>query len=601
MKKIFIVLVLIMVVAFLYTITCIIDEKTENLKNEYAKLEIPNIITKENVDVDKKDSSYTVKHLGIETYKENDLTFTRKFFRDGKPYIEKYTQKEVYPVEINYLEISGLKDSRIQDRINKEIKDECFKLKEKFDSNINEILGRPIDFSNETDRFINGCVCKANFSNILSIHITSEVQINDSRMSGYNYYHLYKTLNYDLTTGNHIELDDYFTSFDDARKYIVSGISDCVVFSLDDTAIAYVDEGISEKIENYIIKEIRAFDNNQYDFYITPESLCMILPMNYFTEEYHNEYLCSISMNSFSFNIPIEESFQDVTIYKKFITDESIFNQNSSKYGQIGFYKEYSYNELEKDSFIVKKNNLPQEIYPILDAKISSMIDYFGKDNYLAFGLLEGFEYGVINDIRPTYFITTIIPKDYDISTLKDIILNIYAVHDSNMSLRGNDANNAFYDLFELQRNYPKIKTLVGMFNTQYTIWNEDYTDLIEATQKFDLYGEKTTYISDSYLNTEERYYGENTYSYKDMFEEKLNLENIKNRFFKSKESIQGMINFIYAKNGKIFDDTKLQDIYMAQLWYIPKRDKDVSYDDLTAIGKNNVDLLEKLLNTSDS
>ena len=39
----------------------------------------------------------------------------------------------------------------------------------------------------------------------------------------------------------------------------------------------------------------------------------------------------------------------------------------------------------------------------------------------------------------------------------------------------------------------------------------------------------------------------------------------------------------------------------MAQLWYIPKRDKDVSYDDLTATGKNNVDLLEKLLNDTDS
>ena len=68
-------------------------------------------------------------NLGVKSFKDtyfiNELEIIEHSYAEGEKIQIKHTEyytEEYYPIEVNYIEISGLKDKNIQNKINKEIK-----------------------------------------------------------------------------------------------------------------------------------------------------------------------------------------------------------------------------------------------------------------------------------------------------------------------------------------------------------------------------------------------------------------------------------------------------------------------------------------------
>ena len=231
LKKTIIGLIVFTIVAVSTTVILIIEEnKIKNVTPNIPKEEIETEIgTKRN-----------------QKYNQNDLEIIRKNV-DGI-------------VEYQSIRISGLKNKEIENKINNEIaqtEEEFVKLLSNFEEG--------------EHRYINEYVA-ANFSNILSISMEA------SSYSSFDSIEKEKYLNYDLTTGNKIELKDLFLPNADidryAREYIYKdalheAFSKTNVFFDDkyweDGKCTYFTNELDEA--NYI-KRFTRYKNAKKDFYI---------------------------------------------------------------------------------------------------------------------------------------------------------------------------------------------------------------------------------------------------------------------------------------------------------------------------------------------
>ena len=118
-------------------------------------------------------------------YNQNDIAIEKK----------KATKEKV---EINYCQISGLKDKNIQDKINKEIEQVALNSYKDKVKEVNEVVNVNVNVWNF-----------ANFANTVSFYVDYYAKIDDDTD---NCYQGQFGLNYDLTTGNKITLDKLFTS-----------------------------------------------------------------------------------------------------------------------------------------------------------------------------------------------------------------------------------------------------------------------------------------------------------------------------------------------------------------------------------------------------
>lgn len=150
-----------------------------------------------------------------EKYNMNDLKIL------DKKYTEKLIEKneiydyETYKLTINYVQIEGLKNKTIEEKINKEIRDKVFSMYTKEEVNDNNI--QRIDIY---------AICQANYGNVLSILITKNLEVKNSK--GYNDY-LWdesESLNYNLKTGEYLEFEDLFTSDASIKNLLTQGAYD---------------------------------------------------------------------------------------------------------------------------------------------------------------------------------------------------------------------------------------------------------------------------------------------------------------------------------------------------------------------------------------
>lgn len=147
-----------------------IEEKSEEIVQEIAK----------------EDSGKDVSGIDLKgTYNQNDLIIEEKSITQEK-------------IEIRYLQISGLKDKAVQDKINTEIQQialNCYKEEVK---DLNEVIN------------VNVSMWEAsNFANTISFELRYVAKIDDDDDG---FYQGYKGINYDLNTGEKITFDKIFTS-----------------------------------------------------------------------------------------------------------------------------------------------------------------------------------------------------------------------------------------------------------------------------------------------------------------------------------------------------------------------------------------------------
>ena len=131
--------------------------------------------------------------------KSNKLTLSDSYSNNGLTY--RTVKDEGRDIDVEYIQISGLKDDSVQENINSQIRERINKI---LDSN---------NFKKNSDgtAYVKTTV-EANFSDVLSVKMY--VQFRDDYYKSYG-------LNFRLSNGEKIKLDNLFT-YDAPKKNIIS-------------------------------------------------------------------------------------------------------------------------------------------------------------------------------------------------------------------------------------------------------------------------------------------------------------------------------------------------------------------------------------------
>ena len=239
-----------------------------------------------------------------DTYYENYLKIINVNFTDG-------TKKSdgKYQVEGNYIQIDGLKDVELQQKINDYIKDKIMNLYDK----------------NSTSEYINIYTnCTANFANVLSI---SSYKYDENNLKNIG-------INIDLSTGNEIKFNDLFKK--DAG--IKSIISKCAYDSL-------IVEATSGGDGSSIIDEpdmTKNSENDNFEFetekekqeraqkYAEIEDKVFEILSNYNSNnelEYSFSSRCIyIYKDNSIITIPMKKYYEQIAIYNRFKGNTNIYD-----------------------------------------------------------------------------------------------------------------------------------------------------------------------------------------------------------------------------------------------------------------------------------
>ena len=249
-----------------------------------------------------EETSKTEETKANESTNEKGIDLKGKYNQNDLKIVEKRVTKE--RVEITYFQIDGLKDQKIQDKINKEIEIEALNgYKENID----------------LDKVVNASISlyeTANFSNILSFSSFSWGKINDDSDDLIN---VQKGFTYDLNTGNLIKLEDLFTTnapiTEILRKSAYYGfVSNRAEMNLSgDLQVnnyGNIEEDVADFIEQYKNGKIT-------DFYCTPSAIMIV----------YDEIYIPVSFEEWADYI--------INIYNKYLSSESLYKSNNIGYKNL--------------------------------------------------------------------------------------------------------------------------------------------------------------------------------------------------------------------------------------------------------------------------
>ena len=239
-------------------------------------------------DITNNGTKYRVESLD-ETYNKNNLLISKQKYEPKQENIFKTDDDEFdYFGNCFYPQISGLKNSLIQERINKELK------------------SLTIDTGFYTEFTVN-----SNFGNTLSITISKLVD-KDSFENTY--------LNYNLTTGKQLALKDLFIKKANLNYILSSSIYNSLAES-----IAKI--GLTDAAEFSNLHEITAEYLNKYndgekvDFYFTSRFVYIVMDNS-------SEAVKKLNLDNSSLYIDMQKYFDQVAIYKKYLTEKTIFDDS---------------------------------------------------------------------------------------------------------------------------------------------------------------------------------------------------------------------------------------------------------------------------------
>lgn len=326
------------------------------------------LIIYKNIDIEEKDQNGIEQNTenklqkdiaGIDlngTYDQNDLTISEK----------KATREKV---EIRYLQIYGLKDKIIQDKINKELEQEALNFYKEQITDLDKVINVSVNMSEY-----------ANFANTLSLEVSYMAKVDDD---GDGCYQGRKSLNYDLTTGEKITIDKMFTS-DAPIKEILrkSAYYSFIREKAEDSLSGDLIISDYGDIEDQIALFINTYEKNKIKgFIFTPKVI----------EIWNDEYedIC-IDMEDFS---------DYIAIYNRYLTQETIFEVNNigiknlytltNRYNNVYYYANYQnednylidiaidFQSAETDEFAKK---LAQEKIKGIEKEIENIKQYANKN-----------------------------------------------------------------------------------------------------------------------------------------------------------------------------------------------------------------------------
>ena len=245
-------------------------------------------------------------------------------------------------LEYKTLRINGLKNKEIENKINKEL--------EEIEDEIRKKL---VSASGEQENAYLSSNVNANYSNILSV--TFYGSKSDS-----NYVpqiNIEKFLNYDLTTGNKIKLEDLFLPGTDIDLYAQNDIykqklhdsfsKKNIFFNPDYWQSGELQYVLDEIDEIDFIKQYNKYKNSKKDFYLTTTGIGISYSKDGNYGDVYIKYM---------------DCLDNLVVYTKFLTKESIFERDD-----IGL------KDLYVCSSVVDQND--QSVYLIKDLATNLRID----------------------------------------------------------------------------------------------------------------------------------------------------------------------------------------------------------------------------------
>ncbi len=229
-------------------------------------------------------------------------------------------EMDVLGKKVEYVQIDGLKDEAVENKINTDIR-------EKMSAVATELFSKYV----VTD-YYSGCSIMGNFANVLSISAYVQVSINDwEETHGETI-----ALNYNLLDGNKITINDVFSLKLKLENVLVDELYESIVLEYSEFDDDYGNLTVSEDaedIEEIVYSIISNYQRGkEISFYITPQKVAVKAGIWSEANIYFSDYI------------------EYVTIYDKYMSNTDIFDgkyetqmamPNLSNLQQWGDVKEY--------------------------------------------------------------------------------------------------------------------------------------------------------------------------------------------------------------------------------------------------------------------
>ena len=296
-KYLIYVLILVTITAIAIYITIDRINKNKEMNNSTSFVE-----TKK----EEEDKKYLITSYA-ETYNSNSIKITKYYDEDGTVSTENSFNENTKCL-VEYVQISGLKDKKIQSDDNKRLKDKAYGLK-----------------SNNTYSSICG-----DFSNILSVVIFN----NDNK---------YDCLNVNLATGKEIKLEDLFLSSTPLNSYLVDSFYEANAWQSIESDGTFEDVDMS-KVDLSDFEDRAMLLINNYNK--KKDNLAFGIQADYiYIYGLGDERIVKKqNADTLILYMDLTKYMDSVTLFKKFLTKNTIFEDDS-----IGFKNTVVFTEDESD------------------------------------------------------------------------------------------------------------------------------------------------------------------------------------------------------------------------------------------------------------
>lgn len=240
----------------------------------------------------------------LSKYDANSIRINPIFYHEGEAlFLNSYL--EIYPIEVNYISIQGLKNETIQNKINAQIKETVF-----------EMIHR---VPNTYERLHVDANVTANFSNVLSICIA--LSYNEKEDTE-NYHLKYAYLNYRLDNGEKITFEELFVRSTPILKVIADSY--------------YKKMAMQNRTEDMWQVDMDTIDTNDY------EDQMLNITRKYQLQEQHNFYFTpkyiylEIEGEEELLPILMEDFYPYIAIYDRYLGKGNLYMD--SNVGMKGLY-----------------------------------------------------------------------------------------------------------------------------------------------------------------------------------------------------------------------------------------------------------------------
>lgn len=340
-KKAFIIkyIIFVILLAGLTGICIYLNIKNLNEKiEEYKQLNATEEVNKKEAE----DRKYLVDSYA-ETYNSNSIKIIHYYDIDGT--ITKDTgifNNSESNYEVMYLQIEGLKNKSIQNKINQKLRQSAYDAKgAKQKVNVYSYLS-------------------ANFSNVISVNIWNDEGVKN-------------TLNIDLSTGDNIKLEDLFISSAPINSYIADALYEVLAWQNSDIDIGDGDVDMKKvdtsEYEDKFLMIINNYKKNkdklEFDFSANYINIYNLIDKNIINKENTNQIVLTINLTKY---------IDEVAMYKKYLTKESIFEDDSiGNKGTVVFTNDDDY--ITRLSYGKVKDNVFLE-----EVVLESSSDYYSDE-----------------------------------------------------------------------------------------------------------------------------------------------------------------------------------------------------------------------------